>query len=101
MCLSHVFLFWLVSVECDRSSEFEDPSWRVFLTRVEADTDLDLDVGHVPHLEGPYAVQDVQGHVAHLCSVAVPIAVGNSGGHHVGVSYSLHLHTHTNEHTHG
>ena len=59
------------------------------LTSVEADADPDLNVRHVPHPEGPYAVKDVQGQVAHLGRVAVTVTVGNSGGNHVGISNGL------------
>lgn len=47
------------------------------LTGVQANADLNLDVGHVPHLKGPNAMQDVKGHVGHLGCMSVTIAVGD------------------------
>lgn len=58
---------------------------------MKADTNLDLDIRHVPHLEGSDTVEDVQGHVGHLSCVASSVPVWNSRGYHVGISDGLHL----------
>ena len=58
---------------------------------MQADTNLDLDVRHVPHLEGSNTVENVQGHVGHLSCVASTVPVWNSRGYHVRISDGLHL----------
>lgn len=61
------------------------------LTRVEANADADGHLGHVAHLEGAHGAEDVEGHVGDLAGVAVPVALGQPRGHHVGVPDGLHL----------
>jgi len=45
----------------------------------------------VAHLEGADGAEDVQRHVGDLAGVAVPVALGQPRGHHVGVADGLHL----------
>lgn len=50
----------------------------ILLTRVQANTDPDFQFRHVPHLEGPNAVEDVKRHVGHLSCMAVAVPIGDS-----------------------
>lgn len=60
-------------------------------TRVQANPNPDFEFRHVPHLECPNAVQDVQRHVGHLCCMTIAVPVGDSWSYHVRISYSFHL----------
>lgn len=50
----------------------------MLLTRVQANTDPDLQFRHVLHLEGPDAVEDVETHVGHLSCMTVAVPIGDA-----------------------
>lgn len=50
----------------------------IFLTRVQTNTDPDFNFRHVPHLEGPDAMEDVKTHVGHLSCMTVAVPSGDS-----------------------
>lgn len=50
----------------------------ILLTGVQTNTDSDFEIRHVPHLEGPDAMEDVQRHVGHLSCVTGAVPIGNS-----------------------